>query len=92
MVNRPFKNRRPIGPFLQRGTGIGKQTKDDTHNNGGDPHFRSIEDLPDSPMLRQYVRNQADYLDEDIENIINSEPVKDYMRRLGVWEQAVSDA
>jgi len=93
MVRRPFKYRRPIGPFIlkDRDTDVvDHETRDqevDTIN--ADPHFESLDDLPDSPMLMEYIEKQAKYFNRDPEEIINSPPVKDYMRRLGVWEQAV---
>lgn len=86
MVRRPLRNKRPIGPILDYSD---SRSSDETQT--GDPTFDSLDDLPDSPMLRQYVERQAEYLNKDIEEVINSKPVKDYMKRLGVWEQAIRE-
>lgn len=51
-------------------------------------HFDSMEDLPDSPMLKEYVQKLSNYFDKPPEKIINTQPVRDYMKRLGVWKQA----
>lgn len=85
MVERPFKDRRPLGPFVSSSS-----SRNSSQTNNGDPTFESIDDLPDSPMLREYVNQQSEYLNKDIEEVINSKPVKDYMKRLGVWEQAIN--
>lgn len=84
MVKRPLKDRRPLGPFISRSSSDSEDFVDIE-----DPKFDSIEDLPDSPMLKEYVNRQAEYLGKDVEDIINSKPVKDYMKRLGVWDRAV---
>lgn len=84
MVRRPLADKRIVGPLFTSSSSSGS-----TESETKDPTFESLDDLPDSPMLRQYVNRQAEYLDKDVEDIINSKPVKEYMRRLGVWEQAV---
>ena len=75
MVNRPFKDIRPVGPIID----LDEQPSENTEE-----EFESLDDLPDSPMLREYVKRQAEYLNADVDEVINSKPVKDYMERLGV--------
>lgn len=97
MVRRPFEGVRPLGPLLGRGRDVSQgeveeqDTQEQVVESTNDVHFNSLSELPDSPMLKEYVRRQANYLDEDIEVIINSKPVKQYMKRLGVWEQAIQE-
>lgn len=100
MVRRPLENKRPIGPFFgeqaDSDTAHGSSREPlepDQIQDSSDPDFSSVtfeslDDLPDSPMLIQYVERQANYLGKDISEIINSKPVKQYMVRLGVWEAA----
>mgnify|MGYP006934458326 CR=1 FL=1 len=86
MVNRPFKDIRPLGPFVSNEAGTEAQSKE-KHINA--PVFNSMSDLPDSPMLKQYVEQQVNYTGLDEKTVINSTPVKEYMKRLGVWDKAV---
>lgn len=89
MVKRPLKDKRPIGPLFST-----SQSQREVESRNGDPTFESIDDLPDSPMLREYIRKEAEYFNadsEEIKKIINSKPVEEYMKRLGVWEQAVKE-
>jgi len=92
MVNRPFKDIRPVGPIVDIGDSNTSDSADDNTSSGGGEDtvvFESIDDLPDSPMLKEYVIEQADAARLDVETVINSTPVEQYMKRLGVWEQAV---
>lgn len=95
MVNRPFKDKRPIGPLVDftDSESVSNQsaTKDNSSQSDSldDVYFESISDLPDSPMLKEYVDREVEYTGLDTETIINSTPVKRYMQRLGVWRQAV---
>lgn len=93
MVRRPFKDRRPLGPFITESDGSDTNKPDENNINQGrqSPTFESIDDLPDSPMLREYIHKQSEYFGVEPEEIINSKPVEDYMRRLGVWEQALKE-
>lgn len=83
MVDRPFKNVRPIGPLIY----INSESQSASTVDGVE--FESMSDLPDSPMLRQYVKKQIDYTGLDEKTVINSSPVREYMKRLGVWNMAV---
>lgn len=86
MVERPFEDRRIVGPIFNTSNSDNRTEPQDI-----EPEFDSVDDLPDSPMLREYVAREAEYFDVEPEVIINSQPVKDYMKRLGVWEQAIRE-
>lgn len=92
MVKRPFKDRERIFPIIRERklldfeSSIESEVSDETV-----PHFDSVDDLPNSPMLKQYIENQAEYFDAPPDEIINTQPVIDYMRKLGVLEQAIEE-
>ena len=86
MSNRPLDGIRPFGPFISRGD------NEDSNEQVPEPvqsehRFQSMSDLPDSPMLEQYVNSLVEKTGKSEVEVINSEPVKLYMQRLGVWEQ-----
>jgi len=87
-MKRPLKNKRLLGPVFDFSNGEGSGSGEDIIIDDSEIEFTSMDDLPESPMLRQYVERQSEYLEADVVSIINSEPVKQYMRRLGVWEEA----
>lgn len=85
----PLRDRDRIFPILDRRTVFsGQEDEIETDVKDSIPHFESVEDLPESPMLRNYVSRLSNHLNKAEEEIINSEPVRDYMKKLGVWESA----
>lgn len=82
-MKRPLKNKRVFGPVIDLNSSSGGDVEV-----GGE--FKSIDDLPDSPMLKEYVERQIEYTGLDEKTVINSDPVKNYMERLGVWERSIN--
>lgn len=93
--NFPLINRRRIIQSLRKSENLRDRLASGEDNNerreDEDVVFDSIDDLPESQMLREYVKQQADYLGLPVDKVINTQPVKDYMKRLGLWEQAVEE-
>lgn len=86
MPDRPFRDRERRFPIFDRPTLVGSSESEDDEDEI--PHFDSVEDLPDSPMLERYIEQVSEYLDMPKDEVINTQPVRDYMRELGVWELA----
>lgn len=87
MSDRPLDDIRPFGPFISRGEDDEDSEVQVPEPVESDHRFESMSDLPDSPMLKEYVNSLAAKTDKSKVEIINSEPVKLYMQRLGVWEE-----
>lgn len=81
MSRRPLEDIRPIGPFFKVEEG------EELEQASSQVKFESISDLPDSPMLEQYVQSIKQKTGKSEVEVINSQPVEDYMKRLGVWSQ-----
>jgi hypothetical protein len=86
MSNRPLDDIRPFGPFISR------DNDEDIEQKAPEPvqsehRFQSMSDLPNSPMLEEYVNSLVQKTGKSELEVINSKPVKLYMQRLGVWEQ-----
>lgn len=75
-MKRPLKNRRIIGPVLDF------EAEEVSSTDGGG--YESKDDLPDSPMLHEYVDRMVEFTGKPEKAVINSEPVEQYMKRLGV--------
>jgi len=95
-MKRPLKDKRPFGPLVnlnQDNAELSQPSESPTiweeSSSESNTRFNSIDDLPDSPMLKQYVEREIEYTGLDEVTVINSTPVKKYMQRLGVWEKAV---
>lgn len=94
MVRGPLRDRDGIFPILPRDTVLEQENSSSDSNlsefeRDEIPHFDSRDDLPDSPMLNQYIDNVSRYLNKSEEEIINSQPTIDYMRQLGVLKLAI---
>lgn len=81
MVKRPLGDRRPLGPFLSPSKAESEEVKTDNSSN---PTYNSLDELPDSPMLEEYVTQIMEKTGKSEEEVINSKPVERYMKRLGV--------
>ena len=89
MSRRPFDGIRPFGPFIDLQDKDISQPLNSKQKERTDsiPTFESVDDLPDSPMLRQYVQTIKKKTGNTEKEVINSKPVREYMKRLGVWSQ-----
>lgn len=87
MVKRPLEDNRIIGPFITLESSTGEESSEQSTND--DISFESINELPDSPMLKTYVKEIQKKSGQPEKAVINSDPVEDYMKQLGVWKQAV---
>jgi hypothetical protein len=83
-MNRPFEDIRPVGPFVSDNNSADQEINTENYN----PTFESVSDLPESPMLEQYVNSIVAKTGKSEKEVINSKPVKVYMKRLGLWKIA----
>lgn len=98
MVRRPFKDKRPVGPLFTNDDKDTRNANQVVTDDSGEPivndegrvaRFESIDDLPDSPMLMSYVEEVKEWSGNSEFEVINSKAVEDYMKKLGVWRQAI---
>lgn len=80
-MKRPLKSRRVFGPVIDLNS-----SKDDVSVDDG-RRFESREDLPESPMLEEYVDRMIEFTGQPEDAVINSDPVINYMKRLGVYNK-----
>lgn len=92
MVKRPLGKNRPFGPFIE----VGAEDKGSSKNIGQSDKtetdgvlFDSVDDLPESEMLHDYVSMMIEKTGQPERAVINSKPVEKYMKKLGVWKYAV---